>query len=425
MVALSTRLRVPGRKRFGGIFSGDSATFVLIFGVGFLFTAFFRTDAWHRVLFGPSSVDYPAVLGLVTLCCAVGWRSLLRRGFVWTEPAELTWMDFARVDRRRVVASRLAGGLTGFVIVVAYLAGLMLAVGGSSLDLWRAALALVVSSAVLVFATARRTALRIDIGGPVVLAVLGVVIAAAHLGPIAVQYAGAGILLCAVALSFGGEPVTRAGRANLLDGWNARVLRSVAVTFLDPMMMLPEATASGRWSLSRPTPLRLAVAGIAGRSRYAGMLLLVALAVAVGHVAVPTLPGSVLVGLGGYVALTPFGAGLGVLWRNPGRRRWLGSTDSELVIAHGVVLTVVAVVWSALLAAALAALGTSVDALSWVTVALAVLSVLRTVTRKPVDYSSAGFVDTPAGPLPANLARQLFRGPDLLVVGIAALSLLG
>lgn len=424
-MTLGLRQRVPGRKRFGGIFSGDSATFVLIFGVGFLFTAFFRTEAWHRVLFGPSPVDYPAVLGLVTLCCAVGWRSMLRRGFVWAEPAELTWMDFARVDRRRVVASRLAGGLTGFVVVVGYVAGLMLAVGGSSLDLWRAALALVASSAILVFTTARRTALRIDAAGPLLLAVLGVAIAAARLDPRAVQYAGGGILVCAVALSFGGGSAARAGRAVLLEGWNARVLRSVAVTFLDPMMMLPEAAPSGSLSLRRPTPWRLAVVGVAGRSRYASMLLLVAVAVAVGHVAVPTLPGAVLLGLGAYIGLTPFGAGLGVLWRNPGRRRWLGSTDAELVIAHGGVLTVVALVWAGLLAVALAALGTTVAPQSWLTVALAVLSVLRTVTRKPVDYSSAGFVDTPAGPLPANLARQLFRGPDVLVIGIVALALLG
>ncbi|GAA3534085.1 hypothetical protein GCM10022222_16930 [Amycolatopsis ultiminotia] len=425
MVSLGLRPRVPGRKRFGGVFSGDSATFLLLFGVGFLFTAFFRTDAWHRVLFGPSAVDFPAVLGLVVLCCAVGWRSLLRRGFVWAEPAELTWMDFARVDRRRVVAARLAGGLSGFFVVIGYLAALMLAVGGGSLDQWRAAAAVVAGSVVLAFTTARRTAFPAEAVGPLVLAVVGVVISAVRLDAATVQYVGAAFALCGLALAFGGQPVTRAGRAVLLEGWNARVLRSVAVTFLDPMMMLPEAAPSGSWSLRRPTPLRLAWVGAVGRSRYAGALLLVAVAVAVGHVAVPTLPGQVLVGLGAYLALTPFGAGLGVLWRNPGRRRWLGSSSRELVIAHGVVLAAVALGWSALLAVALLAVGTSVSPLAWSTVVLSVLSVLRTVTRAPVDYSSAGFVDTPAGPMPANLVRQLFRGPDLLAVGILVLSLVG
>ncbi|ATY15671.1 hypothetical protein CU254_38760 [Amycolatopsis sp. AA4] len=420
-----TRLRVPGRKRFGGIFSGDSPTFVLIFGAGFLFTAFFRTDAWHRVLFGPSAVDYSAVLGLVALCAAVGWRSLLRRGFVWAEPAELTWMDFAQVDRRRVVATRLAGVLTGFVVVLGYLAALMLAVGGSSLDWWRAAAALVAGAMILAFTTARRTAFRFEAAGPLLLAGAGVVVAAARLDAITVQYVGAALALCGLLLAFGGEAVSGAGRAVLLDGWNARVLRAMAVTFLDPMMMLPESAPAGSWSLRSPTAFRLAWLGIVGRSRYASALLLVAFAVAVGHVAVPTLPGPVLVGIGAYLALTPFGAGLGVLWRNPGRRRWLGSSSRELVLAHGVALTAVGLVWCALLSVALLALGTAFSPLSWVTVALAVLSVLRTVTRQPVDYSSAGFVDTPAGPMPANLMRQLFRGPDLLAVGILVLAQLG
>jgi hypothetical protein len=76
-------MRIPGRKRFGGIFSGDTASFVFLFGFGFLFTAFFHVDAWRPAVYGSSRVDFPAVLGLLTLCCAVGWRGLLRRGFVW------------------------------------------------------------------------------------------------------------------------------------------------------------------------------------------------------------------------------------------------------------------------------------------------------------------------------------------------------
>jgi hypothetical protein len=51
-----------------------------------------------------------------------------------------------------------------------------------------------------------------------------------------------------------------------------------------------------------------------------------------------------------------------------------------------------------------------------------VLSILRTVTRTTVDYANPVFVDTPAGPMPANLVRQLFRGPDLQVLGIVVLA---
>ena len=414
-------MRIPGRKRFGGIFSGDTASFVFLFGFGFLFTAFFHVDAWRQAVYGSSHVDFPAVLGLLTLCCAVGWRGLLRRGFVWVEPAELTWLDFAPVDRGRVVTLRLLGAWTGVVAVTGYLAALMLAVGGAGLDQWRAGIAVVAATAVVAFASARRTSLRFDAAGPLALAVLGLVIAALGLGPVTVQFVAAGVLVAALPLAFGGEPVPRAGRAALLAGWDGRVLRSVAVTFLDPMMLLPPSAPIGL-SLRPPTPLRLAVAGTLGRSRYAGAAVLVGFAVVVAHIALPTLPGAVLAGLGAYVALTPFGAGLGELWRNPGRRRWLGSSNRELVLAHGVVLAVAGLLWAGVLAVVTLAGGTSFGPGTWLAVPLAVLSILRTVTRTAVDYANPGFVDTPMGPMPANLTRQLFRGPDLLVIGIVVLS---
>ncbi|HEY3472546.1 MAG TPA: hypothetical protein VGL47_45925 [Amycolatopsis sp.] len=423
MVTLAPRrMRIPGRKRFGGIFSGDTASFVFLFGFGFLFTAFFHVDGWRPALYGSSHVDFPAVLGLLTLCCAVGWRGLLRRGFAWVEPAELTWLDFAPVDRGRVVTLRLLGAWTGVLAVTGYLAALLLAVGGAGLDQWRAAIAVVAATAVTAFVTARRTSLRFDTAGPLALAVAGLGIAAFGLGPVIVQFVAAGVLVAAVPLAFGGEPVSRAGRAVLLAGWDGRVLRSVAVTFLDPMMLLPPSAPIGRLSLRRPTALRLAVAGTLGRSRYAGAAALVAFAVVAAHLAMPTAPGAVLTGIGAYVALTPFGAGLGELWRNPGRRRWLGSPNRELVLTHGLVLAVVGLGWAALLFGVAEAAGTSFAATAWLAVPLAVLSIVRTVTRRAVDYGNPAFVDTPMGPMPANLVRQLFRGLDLLVFGIVVLS---
>ncbi|MBE8520007.1 hypothetical protein ILP97_21340 [Amycolatopsis sp. H6(2020)] len=423
MVTLTPRrMRIPGRKRFGGIFSGDTASFVFLFGFGFLFTAFFHVDGWRPALYGSSIVDFPAVLGLLTLCCAVGWRGLLRRGFAWVEPAELTWLDFAPVDRGRVVTLRLLGAWTGVITVTGYLAALLLAVGGAGLDQWRAAVAIVAATGVAAFASARRTPLRLDALGPLVLAVLGLGIAALGLGPATVQFVAAGVLVTALPLAFGGEPVSRAGRAALLAGWDGRVLRSVAVTFLDPMMLLPPSAPIGGISLRRPTPLRLALAGTLGRSRYAGAALLVGLAVVVAHIAVPTAPGAVLVGIGAYVALTPFAGGLGELWRNPGRRRWLGSPDRDLVLAHGLVLAGVSLLWATALLVVTLAGGTSFAAGAWLAVPLSVLSILRTVTRTAVDYANPGFIDTPMGPMPANLTRQLFRGLDLQVIGIVLLA---
>ncbi len=421
MTLAPRRMRIPGRKRFGGIFSGDSASFLFLFAFGFLFTAFFHVDAWRQAVYGSAHVDFPAVLGLLTLCCAVGWRGLLRRGFAWVEPAELTWLDFAPVDRGRVVTLRLLGAWTGVVAVTGYLAALMLAVGGAGLDQWRAGIAVVAATAVIAFVSARRTSLRFDAFGPLVLAVFGLAVTALGLGPVTVEFAAAGVLVAALPLAFGGEPVSRAGRSALLAGWDGRVLRSVAVTFLDPMMLLPPSAPIGL-SVRRPTPLRLAVAGTLGRSRYAGAAVLVGFAVVVAHIALPTLPGAVLVGIGAYVALTPFGAGLGELWRNPGRRRWLGSSNRDLVLAHGVVLAGAGLLWAGVLAVVTLAGGTSFGAGAWLAVPLAVLSILRTVTRTAVDYANPGFVDTPVGPMPANLTRQLFRGLDLLVLGIVVLS---
>jgi hypothetical protein len=150
---------------------------------------------------------------------------------------------------------------------------------------------------------------------------------------------------------------------------------------------------------------------------------LVGFAIVVAHIAMPTLPGPVLVGLGGYIALMPFSAGLGELWRNPGRRRWLGSPNRDLVLANGLVLAGVGLLWAAALYAVTLAAGTSFPGPAWLAVPLSVLSILRTVTRKAVDYGNPVFVDTPMGPMPANLVRQLFRGLDLQVLGIIVLSL--
>src|SRR5207248_723518 len=155
----------------------------------------------------------------------------------------------------------LLGAWTGVAGVTGYLAALMLAVAGAGLEEWRAGVAVVAATAVVAFVSARRTALRRDAPGPLVLAVSGLAIAAFHLGPVPVQFVAAGVLAAALPLAFGGEPVTRSGRSSLLAGWDGRVLRSVAVTFLDPMMLLPPSAPIGRVSVRRPTPLRLAWAG--------------------------------------------------------------------------------------------------------------------------------------------------------------------
>jgi hypothetical protein len=100
----------------------------------------------------------------------------------------------------------------------------------------------------------------------------------------------------------------------------------------------------------------------------------------------------------------------------------VGSADRALVLAHGLVLAGVGSLWGTVLVVVTLAGGTSFAATAWLAVPLSVLSILRTVTRTAVDYANPGFVDTPMGPMPANLTRQLFRGLDLQLVGIVLLA---
>ncbi|MEC3981891.1 hypothetical protein [Amycolatopsis sp. H20-H5] len=415
MVTLAARKRVPGRQRFAGIFSGDTATFIALFAGGLLVTAFYRLEWWHNFLFGRSTTDFPAAYGLIAAACAMGWRGLLRRGFVWAEPAQLTWMDFASVDRRRVVAGRLWASWTGVTVTVGYLGALVVAAGRGLDETWAAAAALVGASALLAMATARRTRLPGETAGPLVLAVAGLLVAADGLGPRPVEVLAGVLLAAALVTAFTGDSVSHAGRLTLVEGWNGRLLRAMAVTFVDPMLILPEARPVGWLSLRHPTALRLALAGVAGRSRYFGSALLITIMVGAGRVALPALPGVVLLSLGAFAVLMPFGGGLGELWRNAGRRRWLGTPDRELIVVHGLVFAGLVAVWGVLLALVALWLGVVVPGSSWLALPLAVLAVLRAVARPPINYSVSG----------GGLMGQALRGPDVLVGGTLVLLLLG
>jgi hypothetical protein len=317
VVSTKAPTRVPGRQRFGGLLNGDYQTFLALFGFGALFTAFQNLPKLRNFLFGQSVVDFAAVFGLLIVLCAIFWRSLLRRGFVWAEPAALTWMDFAGVDRRRLVVKRMWTLWLGLVVVVGYTGALVTAIGGGSKDVWIAMSALTASGAILAGVTARRTAIRGETAGPVVLALAGLAVAAAGLGPVAVEALAGVLFVAAVAVAFGGEPVSRVGRQELVDGWNARLLRAMAAVFMDPMLLIPESRPVPWLSLRRPTTLRLAWAGVLGRLRYAATGVVIACLTGVGHLAFPAVPVAPLFALAAYAALVPFVGGLGELWRAP------------------------------------------------------------------------------------------------------------
>ncbi|OXM55326.1 hypothetical protein CFP71_17885 [Amycolatopsis thailandensis] len=415
MVSTKAPTRVPGRQRFGGLLNGDYQTFLALFGFGALFTAFENLPKLRSFLFGLSSVDFPAVFGLLVVLCAMFWRSLLRRGFVWAEPAALTWMDFASVDRRRVVVKRMWTLWLGLVLVVGYTGALVTAIGGGSKDVWIAMSALTASGAILAAVTARRTAIRGETAGPVVLALAGLAVAAAGLGPIAIEVLAGVLFVVAVAVAFGGEPMSGVGRQELVDGWNARLLRAMAAVFMDPMLLIPESKPVPWLSLRPPTTLRLALAGVFGRLRYASASVVIACLVGVGHLAFPAVPPGPLFAVGAYAALVPFVGGLGELWRNPGRRRWLGASDWELRLVNGLVVAVLGLGWGVLLGLVTLTLGVTPAWPVWLGVPLAVVAALRTATRPPMNYDVSG----------GGAALQAMRGVDVLVVGSVLLSVIG
>jgi hypothetical protein len=422
--------RIPGRRRFGGLFTGDTSTLLALFAIAILVNAFNRLQWWRTFLIGQSIVDSNAALGLLVIGCALAWRAMSRRGFVWAEPAALTWLDFAGVDRARVIGSRLWSLWLLGVVAVAYFGALVAAACGLGTPVWISAAALLAGSAALSLATVRRvpTSVKLEVAGPIGLACLGVFVALSGLAPIWLDVLGGVLFVAGCVLWWGSgslaRPViaTRARRGELVDGWNERLVRAMALVFLDVSMLLPSSRPVRGYSLRRPTALRFAVVGMLGRARYGGTAVLLAIAVGVARAAMPALPAVVLIAVGGFAALVPFGGGLGELWRNSGRRRWLGSSDLELRLTNALVLAVLALGWGLVVALVHLLLGVGVPGVSWLALPLVVGCVLRTATRKPISYHNLMQTDGPFGPMPTRLLTQVFHGPDLGIVGIVLLA---
>ncbi|MBK1784658.1 DUF6297 family protein [Prauserella cavernicola] len=374
----ATAVRVPGRARFGGLLSGDTPTFIAVFAFGWLVMAFFRLEWWRSVLFAGMAAHPPVLLGLFAVLAVLLLGSMLNRSFLWAEPAVLTWLDFTGHDRVRLVSGRVWTVWFGRLLALGYLGALLAAAATVPLWTWYAGFG------VLVLVTAVVLPRAAGVGPPLRL-------------PVAVA----------------------AGRQRLVDGWSARVVRLVSVTFLDPSMMLPSAhPVPGR-------PVRsvaaFALAGMAARARFAVPAVLLASVVALAHVALPGVPDAVLVGLGAYAALLPFGGGIGQLWRSPGLRRWLDVSDRALRGWHAAALGGLALGWALVAFAGTVLLGSPLAGAAWLAVPLAAAMVLRTATRPPIGYDSPGMTDTPFGPAPVRLVAQAVRGPDLGVLGVLVL----
>lgn len=382
--------------------SGDERTLGAFLVGGAMTMGFFRLDG----LRGSLGVAEPLVL--VVVLTALAWWSLLPRSFVWLDPADLTWRD---VDRVGTVSARLTGRWLVRLLALGYVLALLTAVDRAPAATTWAGVAVLGGAGFLALVVVRRPRTSL---WPEALVVL--VVAAFAIAGTTVLYVLASVLAVAAVVLFrpGTAPIADAGREALVDGWRDRVLRASGVQFLDLALLLPAARPT------RPRPLtsglRLAWIGVLGRARHLPTAVLLGLTAVAAHHTVTALPDRVVVTVLGYLALVPLTAGLGELWRSPGRRRWVGLTDLSLRWHHFLVATLLAAGWAApvcLLGGMAPATLAAVPVLS--------ASVVRTMTRKPPTYDNLVPVDTPFGVMPARLILQTTRGPD---VGVVALVLM-
>jgi hypothetical protein len=391
------------------------------FAVGLLTSPFYRVDYLREHLLGGATP--PATAGLAVLVLGIGlaWRSLLRRDYVWADPAGLTWSDTtdARVGS---IGARLWRGWAARFLVAGYLTAVGVVVLGGSAWLPGGA-ALFAGTALLAVVLGRR---RGSWPEQVVLVVAGVLAGFAAVATVAPVWlwALAGLaVVAAVVCAVGSGPVrgpvvaTSAGRDELVHGHLRRLVRQVTVSFGDTLALLPEPGPIPwpRLLAGRAVVLRFVFAGVASRARSLLPAALIAVAVAVLHQVFPVLNPVWLIGVGVYFAGVPFASALAQLCAVPGLRRWLGCSEIALRVASAAVLVVCAAGWVGLVVV----LAVPVTVAAWLAALVAVGAVVRTVTRSPLDYGNVGVAATPDGNLiPVGLLLQLAHGPELLVIGL-------
>ncbi len=343
--------------------TGDAVgpAFVALYVVGFAVGGLVWLDDWRSTLVGTHPTSPAAALGLLVAVSGLCWLSLARRRAVRLSPAALTWQD---ADDRRVreVRRRLLAGWGWRVALVSWV--------------WTMAAALAeVSAAVWLAGSA---------GG----AAVAVVVLVA-LGP--------------------ARTARRAGRAELVAGWREHRLRTGAVQFLDPLLLVGAARPLGV-SLAGAALLRFLILEALDRGDpVLGFLLLLGAAVALVQLA-PAVPAAVVMAGPGFAALLPAARGLARLRRHPGLRRWVGTGELRLRWTMAAVLAAPAVVWCAV------AVASGVPVAVLVLAPVLVAAVVRTVTRPLPRYDVLR---------PSLLVVQTLRGADVLAVGVMMLAVGG
>jgi hypothetical protein len=370
-----------------------------------------------------SSFAAPAVL-----CLGLGLalRSLLRRDFVWQDPAKLTWSD--GTDKRvGAIGRRLWGGWAVRLVLVAYAtAGGAALFAGSSTWLSGGLAAFVAVAALAAVAARRAASVHVRLIEQVLSLVLPLIgsLLAAQLLPTSWLWGIAAVaVLGALVLSVGsGRPLrpavaSRARRGELVEQYNERLVRRMSVAFLDLLALLPgpKKLTWPRLFAGPSIVLRFVLGGVLARRAALLLSLLLVWAVAVVHLVFPLLSTSWLVGLAGYFAALPLAAVLAKLNQQPGLRRWLGCPDTDLRATASALVVVVLAIWLALVVAFGVPLSTSV----LLATLLAAAGVMRTASRPELDYGNVGTTTTPDGNLvPFGLVVQLVRGPEVLLIGL-------
>lgn len=389
---------------------------------GLLGSPFYGGDAVRDQLLGAHAPVPLAVPALLCLGLALAWWSMMGRGYLWVDPAALTWLDFDGSRPATLLRRLRAGWALRFACVVYALCatGMLLGWPGPVLA---SCGALFTAVAVLAFVAARRAPGRLsrvfEQVMPLLLTVVAWLVASGVVGTV-VLWGMAGVAAGAAALLTRGTSLpASAGRRELVERYTARMVRHTSVSFLDVWALLPQGRPV-RWAgalAGRPVVVRFVFAGVLARARSLLFALMLAPAVAALHKAFPEANPVWWTGVGAYLAVLPFSASIAQLNRGPGLRRWLSNGDRALKATTAAMLLLVGALWFGVTLA----LGVPWSARSALAVAVSVSAVVRSVTRSPIDFRNLGIVAVEGLLLPVGLLTQLARGPEVLALGLLLL----
>ena len=363
-------------------------------------------------------------------------RLALALGPVIAFPAEEGWLLSTPADRRAILLPRIlvtaaGGALSGFLIGLTggFLAPDASLVGclvlGAASGWCAVAAALCVQPSVAGHSTARRV-VDAALVGAVLLS--GVALWDPHLADdvfpamgSAVRWGRGMVVVTIVVSTIAFVRLGRLDRRALTGGTSLVSALGTAASFLDPKVFANAllvrhcsqlATVRSRRLGVRPgrAVLRAELARVIRRPGAWGNAGAAALFVYIAWALMWPAAAVALHIVAAFVAVRPFSRGLEQVCRSTALRFALGISDGCLHALHLVVPVAVALLWSGVTAPAA---GGSAVVVAPLAVFGAAATVYRLATRPDPDYGGV-LIDTPLGVMPADLLRQVSRGPALL-----------